>query len=117
MQLRRIQDLFHSRQLWTRPIRLGDPRHGLVRCGWAQIGVRLAKDGNGLMFEEWVCWQYGDVETATWWSERSPVISPVGKNHIITYSPWMYSEQEEYDLARHGALLHILCKENDSLLG
>ena len=102
----RLHELFHSeRARLSHSILLGDPQHSFARCGWAKTEVRLAKDGHGYTFREF---EEEHGEWATWCWERSTVLNPVSTYQLLR-------EQEKQ--ACHRALLCILRKQNDFLLG
>ncbi|MED5469066.1 MAG: hypothetical protein VX542_02190 [Cyanobacteriota bacterium] len=106
LRIVRLHELFHSeRARLSHSILLGDPQHSFARCGWAKTEVRLARDGHGYTFREF---EEEHGEWATWCWERSTVLNPVSKYH------WLREQEKQ---ACHRALLCILRKKNDFLLG
>ena len=106
LRIVRLHELFHSeRARLSHSILLGDPQHSFARCGWAKTEVRLARDGHGYTFREF---EEEHGEWATWCWERSTVLNPVSTYQLLR-------EQEKQ--ACHRALLRILRKQNDFLLG
>ena len=106
LRIVRLHELFHSeRARLSHSILLGDPQHSFARCGWAKTEVRLARDGHGYTFREF---EEEHGEWATWCWERSTVLNPVSKYH------WLREQEKQ---ACHRALLRILRKQNDFLIG
>ena len=108
LRIVRLHELFFSaraRAGLSRRILLGDPQHSLARCSWATTEVRLARDGHGYTLREF---EEEHGEWATWCWERSTVLHP-----ISTYK-WLREQDKQ---ACHRALLRILRKQNDVLIG
>ena len=108
LRIVRLHELFLSaraRAGLSHRILLGDPERSLARCSWARAEVRLARDGHGYTFREF---EEEHGEWATWCWERSTVLHP-----ISTYK-WLREQDKQ---ACHRALLRILRKQNDVLIG
>jgi len=106
LRIVRLHELFHSeRARLSHSILLGNPQHSFARCGWAKTEVRLARDGHGYTFREF---EEEHGEWATWCWERSTVLNPVSTYH------WLREQEKQ---ACHRALLRILRKQNDFLIG
>ena len=108
LRIVRLHELFLSaraRAGLSHRILLGDPQHSLARCSWAKTEVRLARDGHGYTLREF---EEEHGEWATWCWERSTVLHP-----ISTYK-WLREQDKQ---ACHRALLRILRKQNDVLIG
>ena len=88
-------------------ILLGDPEHSFARCGLAKTEMRLARDGHAYTFREF---EEEHGEWATWCWERSTLLNPVSKSKYR----W-FGEHEKQ--ACHRALLRILRRQNDILIG
>jgi len=89
-------------------ILLGDPRHSLARCRWTKTYLRLAEDGHGYTFQEFD--EFHGAEWALWCWVRCEVLNPVDTN---TYQ----KRRRHLNQACHKALLCILRKQNDILIG
>ena len=104
---RHSHSILLSNRLLLFRILLGDPEHSFARCGLAKTEMRLTRDGYAYTFRE-LEEEHGEL--ATWYWERSTVLNPVSKSK---YHGFRELEKQ----ACHRALLCILRKQNDILIG
>ena len=104
----RLCELFNSeRGRGCDRVRLGDPRHALALCGWANIAVRLALDGNAYTLGEFEEEHRG---WAIWCWHRTQPLNPVSSS--------LYAILREHEKEPcHQTLLRILSKHCDYIKG
>ena len=103
-----LYESYHSKRArLSHRILLGDPYHCLKRCEWAETEIRLARDGHGYTFREF---EEEHGIWAEWCWERCIVLNPVSNPRYTLFDD---AEMK----ACHKALLCILRKHNDILLG